>query len=77
MADIIDIAGHTPAAEPEVVAEFRVLLSEAMTGMITSFVAIRVDDMGKLHANYFMGSQVAELALNSLIHRDDVEKYVD
>lgn len=77
MADIVDIAKHLPDPEPGVVADFRLLSSEALNGRITSYVVVRVDDVGKLHASYFMASPVAEIALATLVDFEEIEKLID
>ena len=64
-----------PTGNPEVVADFRTMLSDALSGHIRSYVVVRVDHNGGVHASYFYDSTLDEIALSTLVNRAGIEQY--
>jgi hypothetical protein len=53
---------------PEIIADFRTMLSDAQNARVVSYVTICIDHNGHLAASYFYDSNSHELALSYIVN---------
>jgi hypothetical protein len=56
-----------PTGDPEIIEDFRTLLSEANNGRIVSYVTVRIDNNGRVYESHFYDNTAHELALNAIV----------
>jgi len=66
-----------PEGNPEIVEDFRVMLSEAQNARIVSYVTVRIDHTGRVSASYFYDNNAHELALGSIVNAERVFALTD
>ena len=65
MAEVVSL--ERPAGDPEVIEDFRTLLSEAMNGRVVSYVTIRIDQNGRVYESHCFDNSAHELALKAIV----------
>lgn len=65
MAEVVSL--ERPTGDPEVIEDFRTLLSEAMNGRVVSYVTIRIDQNGRVYESHCFDNSAHELALKAIV----------
>ena len=65
MAAVVSL--ERPTGDPEVIEDFRTLLSEAMNGRVVSYVTIRIDQNGRVYESHCFDNSAHELALKAIV----------
>lgn len=77
MADVIDIAGKLPKADPELVDALRVLLSEAQNGRLTSIAVVYLTSDEHIATTYHFDSALEALGAVAYLEQDLRELLTD
>ena len=66
MAEVVSL--ERPTGDPEVIEDFRTLLSEAINGgEVVSYVTIRIDQNGRVYESHCFDNSAHELALKAIV----------
>lgn len=72
MADVIDIAGHLPKADPDLIETLRIMLSEAQNGRLVSLAAVYTINDGTIDTVFHFDSALEAVGAIAMLHHEAI-----